>query len=174
MSKGGDSKERENNVDLQQLKNELAFFVNDVLGQKYIMKKHIKVGIIPDDMVKDIKEKGIDILSNDIELFDETIFKYKNHEKIKKGAVLPYNEYDKIVNTIKYPKKIYRDIGNNKDNEKKVLTYALVSDYLENKVLKIIIKPNDPKKKANIVLSIGIVNKDSLNENQYKEIKKRE
>lgn len=163
--------EQQNNASLESITIQIAKlnqFVENTLKQKYKQGNSVKVGDLPKEIVDDMIKRGEIIDNYNILLLDEHILKYRNHPKNKKESNLPYNEYEKIIQTINNPSHIYRDIGSH-DKQRKYPTYAITSSYSQNNVIKVILRPN--YKKKTIILSIGVVDSNKMNDPQYIKIK---
>lgn len=119
-------------------------------------------------IARDMRKKGMSLLSNRVIMRDETVLKYISHGKTKKGAALSFREYWKIPKLVKSPTHVYED------KKQKQLVYVVTERYSSGKVLKAVIHPNYTKKGRTytVLKSIGIVDKQNMTKNdQYRKIK---
>lgn len=132
-------------------------FVNDVLADGKSRGRAMQVSTLPPSLYRHLKKMGI-VKTDHIFLPDNTILKYRNHEKSKKGAPLPYSEFWKVVNISNSPSAAYIDTHRN------TLVFALTSRHHKGKVIKIIIEPNYNFKGriANVITSIGVVQRVNM------------
>lgn len=126
------------------------------------------IGKIHKAVVKDMRDRGVALKSDRVVINDETIIKYINHPKEKKGAVLDSRDYWRVERTVNRPRHIYVD------KQQKELIYAYSSKPADKNVLKVVIHPNYYRNSRyyNLLKSIGIVPKRSLNnKSKYEKIK---
>lgn len=104
-------------------------------------------------LLRDLQKRGVNVKSDKAVIRDKTILKYK--PKKKKGAVVSFNRFVMVESAVKKPKNVYIDTNRNR------LVYVSSVKYSKDKVLKVIIEPNQKvgKKYFNEVKSIGVVNK---------------
>ena len=111
-------------------------------------------------MLRDLQKRGVNVKSDKAVIRDKTILKYKDHPKKKKGAVVSFNRFVMVESAVKKPKNVYIDTNRNR------LVYVSSVKYSKDKVLKVIIEPNQKvgvgKKYFNEVKSIGVVNKSNM------------
>lgn len=117
-------------------------------------------------IIQNLHEKGIDIKATKTAITDKTIIKYKNHPKKSKGAVVSFNRFIMVEAAVRHPKHTYIDTKRDR------LVYVSNVKYAKDKVLKVIIEPNQKlgRNFYNKVVSIGVVNKSNLRTSQYKKI----
>lgn len=130
-------------------------------GSVYIFGKTNKT------YLNDLKKRGVVLKSDTAAITDKTILKYTDHPKRGKGAAVNFNRMVMVEKAVKKPKNVYIDTHRNR------LVYISSTKYANNKVLKVVIEPNQKigKKYYNQVKSIGVVDKDKMNHPQYKKIK---
>ena len=116
-------------------------------------------------LLRDLQKRGMNVKSDKVVIRDKTILKYK--PKKKKGAVVSFNRFVMVESAVKKPKNVYIDTNRNR------LVYVSSVKYSKDKVLKVIIEPNQKvgKKYFNEVKSIGVVNKSNMQDKQYVKIK---
>lgn len=117
-------------------------------------------------IIRDMYSNGIELRANKTAITDKTIIKYKNHPKKSKGAVVNFNRFIMVEAAVKHPKHTYLDTKRNR------IVYVSDVKYSSDKVLKVIIEPNQRigKKLYNKVVSIGVVDKADMISTQYKKI----
>lgn len=115
----------------------------------------------------DLARRGVTVKSDKTAIMDKTIMKYKDHPKREKGAVVSFNRFVMVEKAVKRPKNVYIDTKRSR------LIYVSSVKYSKNKVLKVIIEPNQRlgKKYYNKVVSIGVVDKADMRGKQYTKIK---
>lgn len=118
-------------------------------------------------LLRDLQKRGVNVKSDKAVIRDKTILKHKDHPKKKKGAVVSFNRFVMVESAVKKPKNVYIDTNRNR------LVYVSSVKYSKDKVLKVIIEPNQKvgKKYFNEVKSIGVVNKSNMQDKQYVKIK---
>lgn len=130
-------------------------------GSLYVFGKTNKAVLL------DLARRGVTVMSDKTAIADRTIMKYKDHPKREKGAVVSFNRFVMVEKAVKYPKNVYIDTKRSR------LVYVSSVKYSKDKVLKVIIEPNQKfgKKYYNKVVSIGVVDKVDMRGKQYKKIK---
>lgn len=130
-------------------------------GSMYIFGKTGK------SILRDLQRRGIEVKSDTAAITDRTITKYINHPKKSKGAVVSFRRFRMVEAAVKHPKNVYIDTHRNR------LVYVLSVKYSKDKVLKVILEPNQKMrgKYYNKVTSIGVVNRSNMNTAQYQKIK---
>lgn len=115
----------------------------------------------------DLARRGVTVKSDKTAIMDKTIMKYKDHPKREKGAVVSFNRFVMVEKAVKRPKNVYIDTKRSR------LVYVSSVKYSKDKVLKVIIEPNQRlgKKYYNKVVSIGVVSKNNMEVEQYTKIK---
>lgn len=115
----------------------------------------------------DLARRGVTVKSDKTAIMDKTIMKYKDHPKREKGAVVSFNRFVMVEKAVKRPKNVYIDTKRSR------LIYVSSVKYSKDKVLKVIIEPNQRlgKKYYNKVVSIGVVDKADMRGKQYTKIK---
>lgn len=117
--------------------------------------------------LNDLKRRGVVLKSDTAAITDKTILKYTDHPKRNKGAAVNFNRMVMVGKAVKKPKNVYIDTNRNR------LVYISSTKYANNKVLKVVIEPNQKigKKYYNQVKSIGVVDRVKMNHPQYKKVK---
>ena len=117
--------------------------------------------------LRDLSQKGIVVKSDLAAITDKTILKYRNHPKKQKGATLNVHRFRMVESAVKKPKNIYIDTNRSR------LIYVSSVKYSKNKVLKVVIEPNQKigKRYYNKVVSMGVVDKNKMDAPQYNKIK---
>lgn len=117
--------------------------------------------------LRDLKKRGVEVKSGTAAITDKTILKYVTHPKRQKGAAVSFNRMVMVERAVKKPKNVYIDTNRNR------LVYVSSVRYGKEKVLKVIIEPNQKigKKYYNQVKSIGVVNSIEMTHKQYIKIK---
>lgn len=117
--------------------------------------------------LNDLFKKGIIIKSELAAITDKTILKYRNHPKKQKGATVNIHRFRMVESAVKKPKNVYIDTNRSR------LIYVSSVKYSKNKILKVVIEPNQKigKRYYNQVVSIGVVDKNKMNAPQYTKIK---
>lgn len=143
-------------------------FVRNTLSDAKPRGKAYYVGKADRVIARDMKKKGLSLLSDNVIIEDNTVLKYISHAKSTKGATLSFKEYWKVPKLVKSPTHIYED------KNQKELVYVITTRYSSGKVLKVVVHPNYTKKGEvyTVIKSIGIVNKTNMaNNKQYRKIK---
>ena len=85
----------------------------------------------------------------------------------EKGATVSVHRFRMVEAAVKKPKDVYIDTKRSR------LIYVSSVKYSKNKILKVVIEPNQKigKRYYNQVVSIGVVQKENMNTSQYKKIK---
>jgi hypothetical protein len=143
---------------LKEFDGSLQEFADKVLSSKRASNEVKKLGNIDDVVKASMKQKNIELLSDEILITDKKILKYLNHPKEAKGAVINTNRYNEIEKAINNPQNIYEDL------DSKTLVYIYTSGY-DHKTLKLVIHPNYKMggDTFNILKSIGLVENWNLN-----------
>ena len=117
--------------------------------------------------LRDLSRKGVEIKSNIAAITDQTILKYRNHPKKKKGAAVSVHRFRMVEAAVKRPNNVYIDRNRSR------LIYVSSVKYSKTKVLKVVIEPNQKigKRYYNKVVSIGVVDKVDTKGKQYEKIK---
>lgn len=137
---------------------DLQGFADKVLASGQARKSVYVFGRTNKAYLRDLSRKGIT---------DKTILKYRNHPKKQKGATVNIHRFRMVEAAVKKPKNIYIDTNRNR------LIYVSSVKYSKNKILKVVIEPNQKigKRYYNQVISIGVVDKNKMNAPQYTKIK---
>ena len=152
---------------LKEFKGTLQEFADKVLTTGIASNEIKKLGNIHSSIIKDMKSKGVDLISNELLITDKKILKYLSHPKGAKGGVIDSKRYGEIQKAIENPTNIYEDLTSHN------LVYAYSTKY-DGKSLKLIVHPNYTLNgnSLNLVKSIGVVNDwDLSNVNLYRKIK---
>lgn len=122
-----------------------------------------KFGNINRTVARYMREQRLTLESLTTIISDKTILKYRNHPKRKKGAVVSFKRFVMV----KKPRNVYIDTNRNR------LVFVSSVKYASNKVLKVVVEPNQNVKgrRYNVVTSIGIVDKVDMRGRQYDKIK---
>ena len=140
------------------------YFVKNTLSDGKPRGNAYYVGKADRVIARDMRKKGLVLLSDKVIIKDNTVLKYISHAKNGKGAALSFREYWKLPKLVKSPTHIYID------THQKNLVYVITTRYSSGKVLKAVIHPNYSKKGEGftVLKSIGIVNKTNMVNNiQY-------
>ena len=145
-------------------------FADEVFADGKRRGKSIIAGTINSEIKANLKEKGIELHSDDVVIDDKAIHKYINHVKKEKGATVAEERYRDVEETIKNPTHIYEQLRG------KYLVYVNTRAYDENgRVLKVVIHPNytEGGKTYNVAKSFGVVNeRDAFSDRtMYRKIK---
>lgn len=146
---------------------DLQSFADKVLARSKPNRSLYIFGRTNRAVLLDLARRGVTVMSDKTAISDKTILKYKDHPKRSKGAVVSFNRFVMVEKAVKKPKNVYIDSNRNR------LVYVSSVKYSKDKVLKVIIEPNQKfgKKYYNKVVSIGVVNKKNMKEVQYIKIK---
>lgn len=146
---------------------DLQGFADKVLASGQARKSVYVFGRTNKAYLRDLSRKGIAVKSDLAAITDKTILKYRNHPKRQKGATVNTHRFRMVEAAVKKPKNVYIDTNRNR------LIYVSSVKYTKNKILKVVIEPNQKigKRHYNQVVSIGVVQKENMNTNQYKKIK---
>ena len=130
---------------------DLQSFASRVLARGRINGSVYVFGKTNKTYLSDLVRRGVKLKSDKAVITDKTILKYKNHPKRSKGAVVDFNRFRMVEAAVKHPKNVYIDTHRNR------LVYVSSVKYAPNKVLKVVIEPNQKigKKYYNQVTSIG-------------------
>ena len=126
-----------------------------------------KFGNINRTVARYMREQRLILESLTTIISDKTILKYRNHPKRKKGAAVSLKRFVMVEAAVKKPKNVYIDTNRNR------LVFVSSVKYASNKVLKVVVEPNQNVKgrRYNVVTSIGIVDKVDMRGRQYDKIK---
>lgn len=146
---------------------DLQGFADKVLASGQARKSVYVFGRTNKAYLRDLSRKGIAVKSNLAAITDKTILKYRNHPKKQKGATVNIHRFRMVEAAVKKPKNIYIDTNRNR------LIYVSSVKYSKNKILKVVIEPNQKigKRHYNQVISIGVVDRNKMNTKQYTKIK---
>lgn len=146
---------------------DLQGFADKVLASGQARKSVYVFGKTNKAYLNDLFKKGIIIKSELAAITDKTILKYRNHPKKQKGATVNIHRFRMVESAVKKPKNVYIDTNRSR------LIYVSSVKYSKNKILKVVIEPNQKigKRYYNQVVSIGVVDKNKMNAPQYTKIK---
>ena len=146
---------------------DLQGFADKVLASGRVRKSVYIFGKTNKTYLNDLFKKGIIIKSELAAITDKTILKYRNHPKKQKGATVNIHRFRMVESAVKKPKNVYIDRNRSR------LIYVSSVKYSKNKILKVVIEPNQKigKRYYNQVVSIGVVDKNKMNAPQYTKIK---
>lgn len=146
---------------------DLQGFADKVLASGQARKSVYVFGRTNKAYLRDLSRKGIAVKSDLAAITDKTILKYRNHPKKQKGATVNIHRFRMVEAAVKKPKNIYIDTNRNR------LIYVSSVKYTKNKILKVVIEPNQKigKRHYNQVISIGVVDRNKMNTKQYTKIK---
>lgn len=146
---------------------DLQGFADKVLASGRVRKSVYIFGKTNKAYLNDLFKKGIIIKSELAAITDKTILKYRNHPKKQKGATVNIHRFRMVESAVKKPKNVYIDTNRSR------LIYVSSVKYSKNKILKVVIEPNQKigKRYYNQVVSIGVVDKNKMNAPQYTKIK---
>lgn len=146
---------------------DLQGFADKVLASGRVRKSVYVFGKTNKAYLNDLFKKGIIIKSELAAITDKTILKYRNHPKKQKGATVNIHRFRMVESAVKKPKNVYIDTNRSR------LIYVSSVKYSKNKILKVVIEPNQKigKRYYNQVVSIGVVDKNKMNALQYTKIK---
>ena len=146
---------------------DLQGFADKVLASGQVRKSVYIFGKTNKAYLRDLSQTGIAVKSDLAAITDKTRLKYRNHPKKHKGATISVHRFRMVEAAVKKPKNVYIDTNRNR------LIYVSSVKYSKNKILKVVIEPNQKigKRHYNKVVSIGVVQKENMNADQYKKIK---
>lgn len=146
---------------------DLQGFADKVLASGRARKSVYVFGRTNKTYLRDLSQKGIALKSELAAITDKTILKYRNHPKKQKGATVNVHRFRMVEASVKRPKNVYIDTNRSR------LIYVSSVKYSKNKILKVVIEPNQKigKRYYNQVVSIGVVDKNKMNAPQYTKIK---
>lgn len=146
---------------------DLQGFADKVLASGRVRKSVYVFGRTNKTYLRDLSQKGIALKSELAAITDKTILKYRNHPKKQKGATVNIHRFRMVESAVKKPKNVYIDTNRSR------LIYVSSVKYSKNKILKVVIEPNQKigKRYYNQVVSIGVVDKNKMNAPQYTKIK---
>lgn len=146
---------------------DLQGFADKVLASGRVRKSVYIFGKTNKAYLNDLFKKGIIVKSELAAITDKTILKYRNHPKTQKGATVNVHRFRMVEAAVKRPKNVYIDTNRSR------LIYVSSVKYSKNKILKVVIEPNQKigKRYYNQVVSIGVVDKNKMNAPQYTKIK---
>lgn len=146
----------------------LRQFAEELLAKGRGNGMMVEVAPVNELVIEDAMKKGLLFHSMTIVVTQNTIFKYANHPKEKKGAVVPVSKYDLIEKALKTPLHIYEDPIQNE------IIYVFTCPYDESKLIKVVVHPNYKLKRGvfiNSAKSWGIVVSEAFYNSQYRMIK---
>lgn len=146
---------------------DLQGFADKVLANGRVRKSVYVFGRTNKAYLKDLSRKGIVVKSELAAITDKTILKYRNHPKKQKGATVSVHRFRMVEVAVKRPKNVYIDTKRSR------LIYVSSVKYSKNKILKVVIEPNQKigKRYYNKVVSIGVVDNIDMKSKQYYKIK---
>lgn len=149
-------------------------FAEDVIADGMARGRRIKIGRLKhlfgiDRMLK----QGFD-QSSPLWLTDDTIIKYINHPKARKGATVPLNLLPAVARALNNPKHIYLDVSV-KNRKLGYLIYVGTLNHkgMKGKVIKAVVHTDysDKGEVFHKVKSFGIVNMHNMNHPDFMRIK---
>jgi len=146
----------------------LREFAEELLANGRGNGQMIVVAQLDNKVVKDMSNKGMALQSMSIVVTQQAIFKYAHHPKMKKGAVIPVEQYDLIEKALNTPLHIYEDTA------QKELVYVFTNPFKQNRLVKVVVHPNyklNGKTIINAAKSWGFVSEESLENPQFVLIK---
>lgn len=151
----------------QRRARDLQSFADVVLNRGHNNGSYFIIDKVDGRIIRNLKERGIDVKSTRAIITDATVRKYKQHAKREKGAAVSLKRFAMVEHAIKHPKNVYID------KHRSRLVYAADTGYRSGRVIKVILEPNQKYKKQHYfnVVSIGIVSKDNMNDPMYEKIK---
>lgn len=146
---------------------DLQGFADKVLASGKAKKSMYIFGKTNKAYLRDLSQKGAIVKSELAAITDKTILKYRNHPKKQKGATVNIHRFKMVEAAVKKPKNVYIDTNRSR------LIYVSSVKYSKDRVLKVVIEPNQKigKRYYNQVVSIGVVQKGNMNTSQYTKIK---
>lgn len=149
-------------------KGDLKQFSTELLTNKKGNGQVVNLAEIDEAIVKEMEKNNVRLQAMAVVAMQNTVFKYANHPKAKKGAVVPVGDYDLIEKALKQPLHIYQDTA------QKDLVYVYTYPYDKGRLVKVVVHPNfkvNGKLTINNAKSWGIVDESKMNAPQYKLIK---
>ena len=146
----------------------LREFAEELLANGRGNGQMIVVAQLDNKVVKDMSNKGVTLQSMSIVVTQQAIFKYAHHPKMKKGAVIPVEQYDLIEKALNTPLHIYEDTA------QKELVYVFTNPFKHKRLVKVVVHPNyklNGKTIINAAKSWGFVSEESLENPQFVLIK---
>ena len=146
---------------------DLQGFADKVLAGGKVRKSVYIFGKTNKAFLRDLSKKGIAVKSDLAAITDKTILKYRYHPKKQKGATVSVHRFRMVEVAVKRPKNVYIDTKRSR------LIYVSSVKYSKNKILKVVIEPNQKigKRYYNKVVSIGVVDNIDMKSKQYYKIK---
>ena len=146
---------------------DLQGFADKVLANGRARKSVYIFGKTNKAFLRDLSKKGIAVKSDLAAITDKTILKYRYHPKKQKGATVSVHRFRMVEVAVKRPKNVYIDTKRSR------LIYVSSVKYSKNKILKVVIEPNQKigKRYYNKVVSIGVVDNIDMKSKQYYKIK---
>lgn len=146
---------------------DIQSFAETILHRNKNNGSYFIIDKIDGRVIRDLKEKGIEVKAKQAIITDATVRKYKQNSKRDKGAAIGFRRFVMVEHAVKHPKNVYID------KHRKRLIYVADTGYRGNKVVKVVVEPNQKFKKKYFfnVVSIGIVNKTKMNDPIYEKIK---
>lgn len=127
------------------------------------------IGQLDNSIRKNIQEeRGIKLYRTDATTNAHTIYKYINHTKQTKGAVLPFDEIDYLLKAVLDPDKVYLQTEGKGRG-----CYIMTTPYRDGKVVKVLVHVNYHEKRRvyNNIKSWGIVDEMRMDDPIYLRIK---
>ena len=145
----------------------LQGFADKVLANGRVRKSVYVFGRTNKAYLRELSRKGIVVKSELAAITDKTILKYRNHPKKQKGATVSVHRFRMVEVAVKRPKNVYIDTKRSR------LIYVSSVKYSKNKILKVVIEPNQKigKRYYNQVVFIGVVENIDMKSKQYYKIK---
>ena len=126
-----------------------------------------RVCALPYDIAEDMRLRGIGLSCSDIIVTQRQIFKYRNHPKSAKGAVVSVSDYGKIETALLNPPQLYVD------DSKRDTAYIVAAPSSGGRLLKIVVQPNYKIHSwtCNVAKSCGWVHESDMLGTQYRRIR---
>lgn len=156
------------------LSRKVVGFAEEVIADGKTRGRKIKIGRVNRFMGKNkYHQRGFDRTAP-LYLTDDTIIKYINHPKGKKGATVPVKLLPAVVRALNNPKHIYQDISSkNLRNGNMIYVGALRHPGYKGKIVKAVVHANFSRNGEvfHNVKSFGIVDKKNMNDKIFLKIK---
>lgn len=156
------------------LSRRVVGFAEDVIADGKSRGRRMKIGRVDSFMGKHkYRQRGFDRTAP-LYLTDDTILKYLNHPKGKKGATVPTRLLPHVVRALNNPKHIYQDVsGKNLKKGYMIYVGTLRHPEFKGKVIKAVVHANYSQhgEVYHKVKSFGIVDKTNMRDSQYRKIK---
>ena len=153
--------------ELQQFDGSFLQFANQLTTTGRSIGKAKHIGTIDSAIIADMRDKGLELQSNEITVLDKTVLKYIDHPKEAKGATVNAARYSEIEAAINTPLHIYEDLNSN------ALVYVYTHPYEPGKLVKVVVHPNFKYKGTviNAAKSWGVVAESDMNLHDYRLVK---